>query len=231
MALSDATSALQLTSPSLTLGRLAAERANVRRTGVVLTVMADVNQNGLKRSELAADVRRAVRQRCRFGCVVCGSAIVQYHHFDPPFAEATEHRSDGITLLCGGCHDKVTRGLWSDNFVRMSDASPYCVRASAHHVLDVAAPLRIVAGTVLFLGTGPLVQIDDQPALEIAVEDGRATLSARFLDERGLVLIEIVKNEILVRNEQWDATFIGRTLSIRRGPGDVAFECVVHPPN
>ena len=52
--------------------------------------MAKENEHGLPR-HIPADVARAVRQECGFGCVICGVALIQYEHFDPEFAEAREH--------------------------------------------------------------------------------------------------------------------------------------------
>jgi hypothetical protein len=45
------------------------------------------NNHGLSR-DIPDHVAREVRQRCGFGCVCCGSALYQYHHFDPLFREA-----------------------------------------------------------------------------------------------------------------------------------------------
>ncbi|GAH43227.1 unnamed protein product, partial [marine sediment metagenome] len=52
--------------------------------------MSSTNQYGLSRY-IPLEIKRAVRQKCGFGCVVCGSTIYQYHHFDPPFNEAKQH--------------------------------------------------------------------------------------------------------------------------------------------
>jgi hypothetical protein len=85
------------------------------------------NQHGLTR-DIPEPVARAIRQRCGFGCIICGCAILQYDHFDPEFSEATEHRADGITLLCGQHHDKKTRGLLGLDDIRRFNANPICKR-------------------------------------------------------------------------------------------------------
>ena len=68
--------------------------------------MEKTNRYGLARSQLTPAIKREVRQRCGFGCIKCGNALIQYEHFDPPFEHAKEHNPNGITLLCAGCHDK-----------------------------------------------------------------------------------------------------------------------------
>lgn len=191
------------------------------------------NQFGLRRSDLSEDIRREVRQRCGFGCVVCGSAIVQYHHFDPPFAEAREHRAEGITLLCGGCHDNVTRGLWSESFVRQRNLVPWGSFKHPHHLLDLSPPLWFILGSVIFVGKGgSILTIDGEEVFGVEPIEGEGVaVNARFFDNLNNVILEIGRNELLLCGEQWDATVIGRNIKIHRTPMEIAFEAILHPPN
>jgi hypothetical protein len=72
--------------------------------------MASTNKYGLSRV-IPADIAREIRKRCGFGCVNCGSALYHYEHMIPEFSEASQHIAEKITLLCGTCHDYVTRGI------------------------------------------------------------------------------------------------------------------------
>ena len=83
------------------------------------------NRYGLSRN-IPAEVKRAVRQRDGFGCIVCGKAIYEYEHFDPEFAEATHHDPAGIILLCTSCHAKKTRGFLSNETISAARQSPKC---------------------------------------------------------------------------------------------------------
>jgi hypothetical protein len=44
-------------------------------------------------------------------------------------------------------------------------------------------------------------------------------------------MLRIADNELLMVTRPWDATIKGRTIRIRKGPGAVAFEAVLHPPH
>ena len=77
------------------------------------------NRYGLSR-HIPAEVQHAVRVRSKFGCVICRCAIYVYEHIDPLFSDAKEHNPDNICLLCGSCHDKVTRKHISKETVRRS---------------------------------------------------------------------------------------------------------------
>ncbi|WNG79930.1 hypothetical protein C6A86_016810 [Mycobacterium sp. ITM-2016-00316] len=48
-------------------------------------------------------MKREVRQRCGFGCVICGHPIYEYEHMDD-YAVVKRHGVANITLLCDGHH-------------------------------------------------------------------------------------------------------------------------------
>ena len=83
------------------------------------------NQFGLPRP-IPEEVKRQVRERCGFGCVSCGRGIFQYDHFDPEYSEAHDHLPEGITLLCGSCHDEKKHGLLTNDKVAEMNADPFC---------------------------------------------------------------------------------------------------------
>lgn len=193
--------------------------------------MTRISRYGLK-DHIPAEIKRAVRQRCYFGCVKCGKAIYQYHHFDPPFEDAREHRSQGITLLCGACHDEVTRGLWSSELVVQCDRNPYCASRDPSRFLNLQAPLDLLVGSILLSGTGDLLTIDGETLLRFDAVDGEGmALSATILGDDGTPVVRIDRNELVVCAPAWDVATVGRKTSIRRGPRDVVLEFVVHPPH
>ena len=93
---------------------------------VNICIMPDVNKYDLSRT-IDADIRRQIRQACGFGCCVCGNAITEYEHVDPPFEEAKIHDPQHITLLCTGCHGKVTRKFWSKDKIKKAMQNPACL--------------------------------------------------------------------------------------------------------
>ncbi|MBI3099533.1 MAG: hypothetical protein HYY93_15100 [Planctomycetes bacterium] len=132
-------------------------------------------------------VRRAVRQRCKFCCVLCICGVYEYHHFAPLFAEAHAHDPDGITLLCGTHHDKVTRGIIKPEEVRAADQRRRSEAPDALlHRLSLRRPTIHVLGSIVLLGEGPILSFDGTPLLCVVPgEDGIAEITARFLDGEG----------------------------------------------
>lgn len=115
--------------------------------------MTYVNKRGLCR-DIPDAIKRDVRQRCGFGCVRCGSAIYRYHHFDPPFEEAETHVSDGITLLCGACHD-LAHGFLSRQTLQACNQNPKCFEQGfSCGPFDVGSSSPVVVlGNLTFIGT------------------------------------------------------------------------------
>src|SRR5260221_9229391 len=69
-------------------------------------------------------IKRIVRQRCGFGCVVCGRPIYEYHHM-LGFATVQRHVAAELTLLCPDHHSDQRKGLLPDAKVEKADRDPY----------------------------------------------------------------------------------------------------------
>lgn len=70
-------------------------------------------------------VKRLLRREVGFGCPICRSPIVEYHHFDPPyrefeppFTQAKVHDPKGMICLCLKCHKAADAGSWSKEYLR-----------------------------------------------------------------------------------------------------------------
>ena len=75
-----------------------------------------MNDHGLSR-HIPHEVKKEVRVRCGFGCVVCGAIPYDYDHFHVPFAEAKEHLADDIILLCDTHHRMKGAGAIDNEFI------------------------------------------------------------------------------------------------------------------
>ncbi|MCH8533416.1 MAG: hypothetical protein LAT65_21480 [Saccharospirillum sp.] len=197
--------------------------------------MSTTNKHGLSRY-IPAQIARDVRVRSKFGCVLCRSAIYQYEHISPEFNDAKEHKSVDICLLCGRCHDKVTKGQVSKLSVRNAyeniQRDPSAKRPFDDFVLDTRQ-LTVVLGSSIFHGAKTLIEIDGKAALAIEPpEDGAffPTITGVFSDNEGSELFRIEKNVWSGHPDAWDMTVEGSEITIRSEPKKVAFKLVVEPP-
>lgn len=210
--------------------------ARIRPGRMFGTPMTDTNRYGLRR-HVPEDIARAVRRRCSFCCVVCGEALVQYHHFNPPFEDCTAHNPDGITLLCGTCHDKAGT-LLSNVDVEAADHRRRIERVDAEiSALRFSLPTICVLGSILMTGMdGPLITLEGVEVLGLRVgELGQPEVNARLFDSDGKEAVVIERNIITAREHAWDVKLLRQpqlgqaTLTARRGSRDVAVELVIRP--
>ena len=194
-----------------------------------------VNRYGLSR-QIPAPIKREIRQRSGFGCVVCGSIVYTCHHFDPPFTDARRHDPKGITLLCGDCHTRATKGLLSDNSIRRAAGTPKCLECGfSHFPLDVGERFPVVHfGNSILVGNPTIIRAFGERLFGIdRPEKGGAPfrINAMFYDQEGHEACRIVENEWQGLTSNWDTTCIGNEVVVRRAHGEIALRIHPNPPN
>lgn len=197
--------------------------------------MAERNQHGLGRY-VPENVRREVRSRCGFGCVLCGLAYYDYEHFDPDFKDAKSHHPAGMTLLCMQCNQKRARGTLSAATVARANENPKCKQQGfTSELFDFGPdPIEVRFAGVTFVDCKVLIQVRGIDLLSIRPpeEPGMLVLLSGFLaDTTGATTLKIVDNVWSAGDENWDVEVVGPRITIRRGPGDIALKVRVIPPN
>lgn len=197
--------------------------------------MAHINKHGLGRTVPAA-VKREIRSRCGFGCVICGLAYYDYEHFDPDFKEAKAHNPEGMTLLCMQCNQKRARGTLSVATVAAANVNPKCKKVGfASELFDFGPePVEVTFAGVTFIDCKTLIQIGGIDLLSFSPPKelgGPVLLSGILADSSGSTTLKIVDNEWYAGDENWDVEVVGPQITIRRGPGDIALQIRVAPPH
>jgi len=200
--------------------------------------MALTNKHGLSR-DIPAKIRREVRQRCKFGCVICRKGLYQFEHIDPPFEDANEHSVDDICALCGGCHEEVTRGHLSKAAVRA--AYQRIQNQPLEETIRPVGPLDFHDGSAeLSIGEllySPAVRsvvryhgvdiIQVSPSLS-AGEPG--TISAIFTDDDGTETLRLDENAWIGSLTPWDIEVLGNEITVRRKLGQIVLQLRLEPP-
>jgi hypothetical protein len=205
-----------------------------RGTAGGVAMAARTNKHGLT-DDIPEPIARRIRQECGFGCVLCGMAVAQYEHFDPPFAEATEHAAHGIALLCGSCHDRKTRGRLSVDAIRKGRAAPLTFKNGAsREAFEIHGWPTITVGSNTFANCkAPILHVDTNERL-FYVEPPEAAgapyrLSATFRDDRGREVARIVENIWHGDPRAWDIECVGQRFTIRAGPRQIVLRLVTKP--
>jgi hypothetical protein len=186
------------------------------------------NRHGLSR-RIPSEIEREIRRQCGFGCVVCGCLIYTYEHIDPEFKDAKEHDPAKMALLCEKCHGHVTHRRWSKEKIKEARENPKCKQqgfASESEWFDFGDGLpQIKVGGAQFLFSTCILRIFGQQLLAIRPPDeagGPPRITGLFYDRDGNPTLTIEDNHWKVDGGVWDVTVIGPTITIRRGPGDIA---------
>jgi hypothetical protein len=197
--------------------------------------LKQINRYGLSRN-IPSPIKREVRKKCGFGCVVCGSIIIDYHHFDPPFSLAKFHNPNGIALLCGGCHTKVTRGVLSNDTVAKAARKPKCLEQGfSHFPLDVGEQFPLVLlGNSTFIGNPTIIRAFGNRlfAIDKPEEIGSPfRISAVFYDRNGIEACRLIENEWKGLASNWDITSKGNAITVHRAHGEIAHKMRTNPPD
>ncbi|VGP72872.1 hypothetical protein SB5439_01063 [Klebsiella variicola] len=192
------------------------------------------NKYGLSRS-IPADVKREIRKRCGFGCVICGLGFYEYEHFNPDFADAMEHNPKGMTLLCSQCNQKRARGRLSVQTVTKANANPKCLEQGfANEMFDFHdEPININLSGVNFYDCMNLIVVNGRSMLSIQPPTETNTpllLSGVFCDSFGNETLCINENEWSVSTDNWDVKCEGPKIRINRGPSDIALVLKMNSP-
>lgn len=190
------------------------------------------------------DIKRQVRQRCGFGCVICGIPFYHYDHI-LEWSKVQEHDPDNIILLCAKHHDEKTRGALPETKVKLAQEAPYNLKreTSASHELHYDGNLCKVffGGNEFSLQISendnnkihcfyPLL-IDGQPILLFYIDDNRLFMNLVLYDDCNKIAVLIEDNQIIFSTNFWDIEYKSNKLTIRNNNKDIFIELIFDVPN
>lgn len=188
--------------------------------------MPELNKFNLSRV-IPAPIKREVRQRVGFGCVICGHAFYHYEHFDPEFHLAPSHQAKGITLLCPNHHDAKNRNRISIETVRKANESPKCSEVGfSRGPLEIGnESLKIQIGNTIFIDPVNIITIDGFVILKVTkpIKNGSPFLLT-FIPSNYPNSNKIIENEWFGDTSSWDITTEGNKIEVKEKKGKVILE-------
>jgi hypothetical protein len=194
------------------------------------------NKYGLSR-HIPSNVKLQVRQRSKFGCVLCRNGIYEYEHISP-FNNCRQHDPDNICLLCAHCHGKVTRGLIPkeivvDKYREVQKAD--IVKSQFDEFSFRAKNIDVHLGSSKFSLCKRLIMLGEEELLLIeAPEKGSdyPQITALFTDDKSKQIFKINRNRWSGSNRVWDAQVVGNEIKVfRLSDKKIALHIVVSHPN
>ena len=185
-------------------------------------------------------IQREVRQRCGFGCVICGMPLYEYEHMEE-WAEVQRHVSDEITLLCDQHHREKTGGLLPKEVVSLANENPHNLKEGVSkpynlHFAGNNATVEIGSNTFTCqdqgYGTAMVpISVDGTPLIGLILADGHLLLNLVIFDEFNSPILHIKNNQLYYSTESWDIQLVGTTLTIREAHRKILLEIKFCPPN
>lgn len=191
-----------------------------------------------KRPAIPSDMKREVRRRCGFGCVICGLPLYEYEHMEE-WAIVRRHQADELTLLCDRHHKEKTNRLLSIEDVKAANERPFNLiyGASSPYKLHYrGSNTKIEIGGNLFFYDERhpanflyAISIDCFPIIGFNIVDGNLLLNLNLFDELDRPVLSIIDNELVYQTDIWDIQFIANRLTICQGLGKIFVEMIFEP--
>jgi hypothetical protein len=191
-------------------------------------------------------IKRAIRQRCGFGCVICGLPLYEYEHM-LGWANVHRHVAEEITLLCDQHHSEKTKGLLPIETMTRANANPFNLRegVSSPYNLHYSGNGIFFAISTCTFGNTDIYQddegnifsrciaiaIDSVPILEYVKFNNELFLNLRLFDEFNECVLLIVENQLWYKTDTWDIEFVGRNLVIREKQRKILIDMIFNPPD
>ena len=169
-------------------------------------------------------VKRALRQEACFGCAVCGSPILEYHHIIP-WAERQHNEPEHMVALCPTHHRE---------YGKLSRSKSYSVKENPRNKVvgklfgELGTDNQQTAfkvGSNTYIDTPIIFSFFEAPILRYLVEDKQVLVDVYIPRQDMWPDVYIRKNNMIVNtDEKWDVEFRTNYLKIQKRLGESYFE-------
>ncbi len=185
-------------------------------------------------------IQRELRQRCGFGCVICGLPLYHYHHIKD-WANVHEHIAADIILLCDKHHGETTLGLLPKEEVIEANKSPFNLQTGRSrpllmHYEGNSCEIHMGSNSFTTRTEGRSVEsfplmVDGIPLIGFRFEADHLFLNFILFDQFNHLVLRIIDNHLFYSISPWDIQFVGKTITIREKSRKFLIRLTFQPPN
>ncbi len=149
-------------------------------------------------------IRKRLRKEVNYGCPICRSPFLAYHHFDPPWEPNHIHNLEGMIALCPLHHAQADVGTWTNQELRnmKKDKLEKSINGQIHWSLGQSV---IVAGSNLFLGNNISFRLLGREIFKIKeIRPKTVVLNALLFNEKDQPILQILEDDIIIAPELVD---------------------------
>jgi hypothetical protein len=154
-----------------------------------------------------AHIRRKLQKEANYGCPVCGSPFLTWHHFDPSWAEHAHHNPEGMIALCPGHAKMADAGVYTKDQLKHYKTNPFIRdKISASWPWEPENVVFLMGGCIFF-GVRPLLTLQQKEVFSATrvLIPGTTTKSIVFdldlVDPRGSPIVTMEKNWLTVHTD------------------------------
>lgn len=171
---------------------------------------------------IPSDLKRQVRKACHFGCVICGMPVFHYDHIQE-YNVVKEHDFDNLALLCPQHHDDKTHKRLSAERVAYARKFPANATKKSTGVYRIYPSRAIdlsIAGNFVYgsfpnsNGSISIINIFGEDFVKLHCDDGWLSMSCKFTDLLGNIILEINQGEVTVSTGVWDFQFVADDITM-----------------
>lgn len=178
------------------------------------------------RPAIPEEVKRSVRKRCGFGCVICGSPLYHYDHM-AEYAEVRCHEAENITLLCAQHHDMKTRGRLPTSDIVEHNKSPFNIERGITTPEKIIGFSKDISGVKVRVGTNffeynfegfdrfIVFSVDGVQLFHVSKCENEIFFNLLLFNEFNEPVLEVINNEMIHRSDIFDITYVGTKLVVK----------------
>lgn len=171
------------------------------------------------------DIRRRLRTEADFGCPIegCRNPYLEYHHFDPPWAEREHHDPEGMIALCTMHHRQADGHAFTKDQLRalkQTTVPDATVQGRFNWLRNELVP---VVGGNFWPGTLKIVRVGGVPIVWLRRDEaGYLRLNLRMLSRSGEHRLILEDNDWILKGNpvDFESPPSGRLISARYSNGD-----------
>ena len=151
-----------------------------------------------EREKIPEYVKEELRTEVRFGCPICRSPFLTWHHFDPPYTVRPHNDPKGMIALCAEHHGEADNGNWPPERLHALKRTPRIaedVKGSFPSWEHENILVRL--GGSYTGGIEVLIAIEGEPLVRLGRNAaGMLALSFNLWDADGKPLLRMVDNAL-----------------------------------
>lgn len=176
-----------------------------------------------------AEMRRHLRKEVNYGCPICRSPFLTWHHFDPPWPQCHAHKEEGIIALCPTCHQQAEGGAYTNQYLHELKVTHILEPPLGSLPWHIKSALINFGGNFFFAQSATIfsVRVARQEVFSMQIdESGYLRLNASIWNSKDALVLRLIENDIVSYLENigdLECTAQARKLSVVSKENDARF--------